>query len=191
MDPGSGSLIRCARTAAIPWRNGGGRTRELHAGDGWRLSVATISAVGPFSAFPGRDRTLVVADGRLRLAVGDREQRSLARGHRVDFAGEAGVRAEPVGGPVLAVNVMTERARCTASVRVVRVDGAAPAADALVLLAGRASGCGEQLAPCDAVLGAESGAVRGAGALLVAVSVEAVSVEDGSVEDGSMEGAGS
>jgi environmental stress-induced protein Ves len=172
VDPRPGSLIRCAAVPAAPWRNGGGRTRELRAGGGWRLSVATISGTGQFSAFPGVDRTLVVADGRLALSIGARSPRQLEVGDSVGFPGEAPVLAEPVGGPVLAVNVMAERSRCTAAVQVTRLDGGAPAADAVVLLSGTATVHGERLAPCDAVLDAGAGAVQGDGALVVLVSIE-------------------
>jgi environmental stress-induced protein Ves len=42
----------------MPWKNGGGVTRELLAwpgGGDWqvRISVAEIEADGPFSSFPG------------------------------------------------------------------------------------------------------------------------------------------
>ena len=171
MGPGPGTLIRYAAVADAPWRNGGGRTRQLHAGEGWRLSVAIISAAGAFSAFPGTDRTLVVAGGRLRLSIGARGGRELAVGDLVRFGGEDPVSAEPVGGPVAAVNVMTERSRCTASVQVVGLDGAARAADAVVLLSGAATASGVQLAACDAVLDAAEGAVHGDGALVALVSI--------------------
>jgi environmental stress-induced protein Ves len=60
---------------AQPWKNGGGQTRELvcqPAGASlqdfdWRISVATIAASGPFSSYPGVDRsiTLLAGDGVL------------------------------------------------------------------------------------------------------------------------------
>jgi environmental stress-induced protein Ves len=50
--------VRLADCPFVPWRNGGGRTRELLAwpsAEDWqlRVSVAEIEADGPFSAFPG------------------------------------------------------------------------------------------------------------------------------------------
>ncbi|MEG1056294.1 MAG: HutD family protein, partial [Janthinobacterium sp.] len=51
-----------------PWKNGGGSTREIVCfppGAGmdsfaWRISVATISQAGPFSAFAGIDRQIML-----------------------------------------------------------------------------------------------------------------------------------
>ncbi len=37
----------------VPWRNGLGTTREVHRDERWRLSIATITAPGPFSVFRG------------------------------------------------------------------------------------------------------------------------------------------
>jgi environmental stress-induced protein Ves len=67
------------RQPCMPWRNGGGHTREICAwppGAGiddfaWRVSVATIARDGPFSRFPGIVRTAVLLDGAgLRLRAG-------------------------------------------------------------------------------------------------------------------------
>src|SRR5258707_14720415 len=55
----------------MPWKNGGGHTHEIAAhpeGAGmaafaWRVSIAEIAQDGPFSSFPGVDRTLVLLAG--------------------------------------------------------------------------------------------------------------------------------
>ncbi len=64
------------RLTAIPpeaqvttrWRNGGGMTREiLRQGSEddflWRVSLARIDRSGPFSAFPGYQRSITLLDG--------------------------------------------------------------------------------------------------------------------------------
>jgi environmental stress-induced protein Ves len=62
-------VLRESDFRAEPWKNGGGVTREIHrqpadpAEFDWRLSLATIDAPGPFSAFDGYDRTLVLVRG--------------------------------------------------------------------------------------------------------------------------------
>lgn len=91
----------------VPWRNGLGTTREVHRDDRWRLSIAAITGPGPFSAFPGVDRTFVVARGELTLTIAGRAHR-LRAGDLLRFPGEAAVSADP-DGVVTAVNVMTTR----------------------------------------------------------------------------------
>ena len=70
-----------ASLAAAPWKNGGGTTREIAAwpqgagidGFDWRVSIATIDQAGPFSAFAGVDRVIMLLDGsgvRLRSGGG-------------------------------------------------------------------------------------------------------------------------
>ncbi|MES2948617.1 MAG: HutD family protein [Pseudomonadota bacterium] len=60
--------IHLADVPASPWRNGGGVTRELAAWpvDGawcWRMSVAEVTASGPFSRFEGITRWFAVLKG--------------------------------------------------------------------------------------------------------------------------------
>ncbi len=63
-----------ATLPVTPWKNGAGATREIIAVPSvdapflWRASIATLQADGPFSPFPGVDRTIVLLAGRpLRL----------------------------------------------------------------------------------------------------------------------------
>ena len=119
-----------ARSRVVPsyeyrrtrWRNGGGWTREIHAeptGAGadwdWRLSIAEVNADGPFSAFPGIDRELVLLAGegmRLHSDGAAVELRPPYGRHR--FAGEVGIHAELVDGPTQDFNLMWRRDRFAA-----------------------------------------------------------------------------
>jgi environmental stress-induced protein Ves len=61
-------LVATRDVPPVPWRNGGGLTRELLAWptpERWllRVSVAEIESDGPFSAYPGVERWFVVLDG--------------------------------------------------------------------------------------------------------------------------------
>jgi environmental stress-induced protein Ves len=108
-----------ARTAQ-PWRNGGGITREIiavpaGAGDDdflWRASIATISAAGPFSLWPGVDRALLPLCGELRLTIGNEPERQVEVGEpAILFGGEEAVAAHTVGGPCTVFNLMVRRGR--------------------------------------------------------------------------------
>jgi hypothetical protein len=111
---------RGAAAVAMPWRNCGGSTRELarHPESGdfeWRLSVAEVAADGPFSAFPGVDRLLVLLAGAgmdLTLADGVVRLRPPHGAHT--FAGEAEVHATLVDGPTTDLNLMVRRDRWSA-----------------------------------------------------------------------------
>jgi environmental stress-induced protein Ves len=111
-------LLRAADRRAAPWKNGGGVTHEVAAfppGSGmedflWRVSIAEVRVAGPFSSFPGIDRTLAVLEGRLELAIDGAPPLVLSgETDPVAFAGEANVVGEPVGSAAIDLNVMTRR----------------------------------------------------------------------------------
>ena len=153
-----GPVVRYHDVPDSPWRNGNGQTREIHRGDGWRLSIATIAAAGEFSRFPEIDRIFVLAQGVLELTVNGVTER-LAAEQVTAFPGEAPVAASPQNGPAVAVNIMTERGRCRAGVTVRRLSGAVPPADALVVLTGSVTGPdGTRLGPLDTLAPAPAAA---------------------------------
>lgn len=130
-----------------PWKNGGGTTCEVAcwpAGAGldgfdWRVSIATIAGSGPFSAYAGIDRTIMLLEGegaRLRSRDGsiDRQlDRPLAP---FSFPGEAALDCELIGvAPSRDLNVMVRRDRLCAQVCVVRRAAEFPAAVHGLLLA--------------------------------------------------------
>lgn len=120
-----------ATLPATPWKNGGGVTREIACwpqGAGmndflWRLSIATVAASGPFSAFPGIDRVITLLDGPgVQLTSDDG-----AIAHRLDqplapfaFPGEASIHGAVLGEASSDFNVMTRRADIRAQVDVLR-----------------------------------------------------------------------
>lgn len=115
-------LIPFASLEPAPWKNGGGSTTEIAIappGAGldrfdWRISLATIAASGPFSAFPGVDRTLALVDGPgVTLDIGEEGRFVLSEQDPiVEFAGESPVMATLEGSATTDFNVMTRRARC-------------------------------------------------------------------------------
>ena len=118
-----------AALAATPWKNGGGTTREIVScpegagmeGFDWRVSIATIGQAGPFSAFAGVDRVIMLLDGagvRLRSRDGRIDHR-LDRPHApFAFPGDVTLECELLGGASTDFNLMTRRGRLRAEVRV-------------------------------------------------------------------------
>lgn len=115
-------MIRAAEFRRMPWKNSGGETTELaisppdaglNAFD-WRISMARVAVDGPFSAFPGVDRTLAALGGAgMILTVAERGSHSLGPDcEPFLFSGDAAVEATLIGGPVDDLNVMTRRDRC-------------------------------------------------------------------------------
>ena len=103
----------------MPWKNGLGITREViskpasHglAGFDWRISLATVGASGPFSVFPGVDRTIAVLQGDgMQLTVDGHKEPPLTVGSMpFPFSGDAEVDADCLGGETLDLNVMSLR----------------------------------------------------------------------------------
>ena len=125
------TLLRDRDRVSTPWKNRGGVTREVAAwppGAGfddfdWRISLARVESAGPFSAFPGIDRTLGVVEGALTLAIGDGTPITLDRASApVRFAGELSVVASAPVGAVTDFNLMTRRGRAASTVER-RTDG--------------------------------------------------------------------
>ena len=114
-------ILRAAEGRRMPWKNGGGETTELlahPAGAGldafdWRISMARVAADGPFSTFPGIDRTLTVLDGAgLDLAIGEGAPVRLGPASPpLRFPADAPCLGRLVAGPVTDLNVMTRRGR--------------------------------------------------------------------------------
>lgn len=114
-------LLPAAGFRRMPWKNGGGETVEiavfppdagLDAFD-WRVSMATVAVDGPFSSFPGIDRTLTVLTGTgIALAIDGAKPVPLAPDSPpLAFPADVPVDARLLGGPITDLNVMTRRGR--------------------------------------------------------------------------------
>jgi uncharacterized protein len=105
------------------WKNGGGWTTELavggdHADFDWRVSIAEIEADGPFSTFPGCDRSIALLDGNGMRLEFDSAQPALLeqRLQFVHFSGEWKTYGSLIDGPVRDFNVISRRDRLRAEV---------------------------------------------------------------------------
>jgi environmental stress-induced protein Ves len=125
MSPPSLHLLRVADQPVLPWKNGGGTTREVAlakrergAGFRWRVSVARVASDGPFSLYPGIDRVLWLLRGKgMILDVDGVERRLAQRFERFDFPGESRITARLIDGPNEDLNLMVERASTRATAR--------------------------------------------------------------------------
>ncbi|MBU2064475.1 MAG: HutD family protein, partial [Gammaproteobacteria bacterium] len=114
-------IIDSSTARQLPWKNGKGVTLELAIAPtdaglddfDWRISSARVESAGPFSHYPGIDRSLGLLSGAgLRLNLP--EQISLELDSHtpvVAFPGELDVQAELLDGPVQDFNLMSRRNR--------------------------------------------------------------------------------
>jgi environmental stress-induced protein Ves len=127
-------IIRANECVTTPWKNGGGSTTEIAAAPAgssldsfdWRISMAQVASDGPFSDFPGIDRTLAVVNGNgMVLTIGSSAPVALSSGgDPVSFPGDTPTSAQLVAGAITDLNVMTRRERF--SHRLLRIATATP-----------------------------------------------------------------
>lgn len=172
-------LVPARDLVRTPWKNGGGTTAEIavHPPEAdldsfdWRLSMADVASDGPFSGFPGVDRTLTLIEGPgLDLFIAG-EARRLDSGHPIcAFPGEAPTTARLLDGPIRDFNVMTRRSRLRHSV-VLAEPGRRHEVAALLALDGpiavRAETRSLILQRFDALLFEPSGTIEADGRLLI------------------------
>ena len=139
-----------ANVPATPWKNGGGSTRELACWPpataaasgmdsfGWRVSVATIAAPGPFSAFAGVDRQIMLLGGDGVQLTSSGWQHTLAeRWQPFAFSGDEAVDCTMLGGISTDFNLMLRRGVWDGTLQVVRSEPPPTGAGLCMVLQGR------------------------------------------------------
>ena len=129
-------LFKAQDYKEIPWKNGGGITREIvlkedEEGFLWRLSIADVSSDGPFSSFPDRHRILTVVSG-VGMRLKDKTTGAVIEAlpqKPIDFRGDQEIDSELLAGPIQDFNVMFDPLRVKAEVRVLRDDTVLPRPD--------------------------------------------------------------
>lgn len=126
-------ILRASEYRRMPWKNGGGETREIMVSPSgatldsldWRVSLATVATDGPFSTFQGVQRTLCVIRGAgIRLLVGDAPPTTLLENSApYAFDGEATTSARLIDGAIVDLNVMSRRGRWRHVVKRLTCDG--------------------------------------------------------------------
>jgi environmental stress-induced protein Ves len=113
-------LIKSTDHRVMPWKNSQGMTAEiaidppdtpLDKSFRWRLSLAEVKADGPFSKFPGYDRTIMLMGGKAMILRFDD-----GRAERIDelhvpfhFSGDDDVRCWLIDGSVRDFNLIVRR----------------------------------------------------------------------------------
>jgi uncharacterized protein len=116
---------------SMPWRNGTGTTRQIAREPAqaeafaWRLSVASLTASGPFSSYPGYQRAVALVEGRgFRLVIKDaRAQVLCARGEHALFAGAAQTDCELLDGPCTDLSLMVREPGRINAIAQLHIDG--------------------------------------------------------------------
>lgn len=125
-------LLSPADYRSMPWKNGGGRTTQIashppaatHDNFLWRVSIADVASDGPFSLFPGVERTIVLLDGAgMRLTGGQCDVELRTRFAPYRFSGDEAIECTLLAGPVRDFNAMIRRSEARGSITVVAGDG--------------------------------------------------------------------
>lgn len=125
-------LIESADVVRLPWRNGRGVTRQIalwppdasfqQLDFDWRVSAAGVVEDGPFSAFDGFDRALLVTSGEgLSVQHGDGRRARLRPLEPYSFRGDGDTWASLVGGPIDDLGVLVRRGVWRAELEVLRL----------------------------------------------------------------------
>nr|WP_206119728.1 HutD family protein [Rhizobium laguerreae] len=103
----------------MPWKNGKGETVEIAVFPpdasiddfDWRISMATVAEDGPFSIFPGIDRTLAILDGNGMVldVAGSSAVLLTTASDPLAFPADIPVAARLEDGTITDLNVMTRR----------------------------------------------------------------------------------
>lgn len=112
-------ILRAADYRVMPWKNGMGSTTEIAVSPereglddfSWRVSMAQVASDGPFSSFPGIDRTLLLlaGQGMVLLVEGRPPDIVLHESAPYIFPGDAVTSATLIDGPIVDLNIMARR----------------------------------------------------------------------------------
>ncbi|NKJ71401.1 HutD family protein [Rhizobium leguminosarum bv. viciae] len=126
-------ILRASDHKRMPWKNGKGETVEIAVFPpdasindfDWRISMATVAEDGPFSIFPGIDRTLAILDGSgMVLDVeGNSPVLLTTASDPLAFPADVPVAARLEDGAITDLNVMTRRDGLAHTLIRIDVDG--------------------------------------------------------------------
>jgi hypothetical protein len=114
-------ILRSGDMVDVPWKNGGGITREIAKGlrgtqTLWRISRADVAADGAFSDFAGLTRILTVVQGGTMLLDHAGGTLVARLWEPLRFDGGLKVHARLTDGPLTDLNLMFDPTLCHADV---------------------------------------------------------------------------
>ncbi|WP_017957870.1 HutD/Ves family protein [Rhizobium leguminosarum] len=126
-------ILRVGDHKRMSWKNGKGQTVEIAVFPpgasiddfDWRISMATVAEDGPFSIFPGIDRTLAILDGNGMLldVAGSTPVLLTTASDPLAFPADIPVAARLEDGAITDLNVMTRRDGLAHTLIRIDVDG--------------------------------------------------------------------
>ena len=159
----SAPVIRFSEIPSVSWGKNNGRVKEISAGTGWRLSIASIDKPGAFTPFPGMDRITVPVEGELLVLTVDGIEHGMEKFRPFRYSGDSAAEAALPTGPVTVLNTLAGRDTTGAAVMVAELSKKNPQTlgegQFLVLLHGNAAvtaadGSTVTVEPLDCVVGA-------------------------------------
>ena len=105
----------------VPWKNGGGVTRNIASGVvgaqvAWRISRADVATQGPFSDFAGMTRVLTVVSGGAMELRAPTQVIEARLWEPVEFDGALQIESRLTNGPLTDLNLMFDPTLCVGAV---------------------------------------------------------------------------
>ena len=116
--PSSAPVIRFSALPSASWGQNNGRVKEITAGTGRRLSIASIDKPGSFTPFPGLDRITVPVEGELLVLTVDGAEHGMEKFRPFRYSGDSPAEAALPTGPVTVLNTLADRTTTGAAVMV-------------------------------------------------------------------------
>lgn len=110
-------ILKAEALIDVPWKNGGGITRNIAKGltgdrPAWTLSRADVADEGPFSDFSGMMRVLTVVSGGTMILNTTDAPLTAELWKPVRFDGGLAVTSRLTDGPITDFNLMFDPTRC-------------------------------------------------------------------------------
>ncbi len=115
------NLLRSSHLVKVPWKNGGGTTREIAIGRisdqaAWRISRADVGQDSAFSDFAGLTRILTVVSGHGMVLKYDGGALDANLWEPVVFDGGLKIASQLKDGPLTDLNLMFDPSHCAGEV---------------------------------------------------------------------------